>query len=406
MQSMQKLVHEEGFGLESVNLRDLATKYGVTSLTALAAAHNRALHSGAGPFTFSAPIVTGGLAALGGSVTVTLDPDGTVHWRGHMHDSGADGYDYAVGAVLRSPKGKVLAFAHSGHVGGTFTSGSRDDDWDEPQKNENLRPLSVGDFANATLATHLEYESNIGSFFEGLFAWVLRSAIGEAFHGFGELIFFGTEMGSLITTGSLVSGARIAEGSLWLAGPSNTLWALTAEGIASAGSNSKEVEQADYDWANEEVFRGALPPRDRLVITDTSGPGNRPFTVPRYDGKITLNLGSSRFPNPRANPPDGSTFIHELVHACQIDHSKAGVEIILKEAAFDVSAGTGYQYGSPDQDYTVLNLEHQAQIVEDWFIGNTRRNNTNAIQFQFPPKDNDRNPYFRYIQDNVRLGLF
>ncbi len=132
-------------------------------------------------------------------------------------------YDYAVGAVLRSSKGKVLAFAHSGHVGGTFTSGSRDDDWDEPQKNENLGPLSVGDFANATLSTHLEYESNIGSFFEGVFAWVVRSAIGETFHGFGELIFFGAEMGSLFSSGSLVPGARIAEGSLWLAGPSNTL---------------------------------------------------------------------------------------------------------------------------------------------------------------------------------------
>ena len=60
MQSMLKLVHEEGLGLESVNLRDLATKYGVKSLNALAAAHNRAFHSGPGPFTFSAVIVTGG----------------------------------------------------------------------------------------------------------------------------------------------------------------------------------------------------------------------------------------------------------------------------------------------------------------------------------------------------------
>src|SRR5205823_951823 len=103
------------------------------SVTALIAAHDQARTRVIGPFEFSTPIVTGGLAALGGWVTVTINPDGSVRWQGHAHDSGADGYDFGISAVVRSPSGRAVALAHSGHVGGTFTAGSRDHDWDVTQ---------------------------------------------------------------------------------------------------------------------------------------------------------------------------------------------------------------------------------------------------------------------------------
>ncbi len=47
--------------------------------------------------------------------------------------------------------------------------------------------------------------------------------------------------------------------------------------------------------------------------------------------------------------------------------------------------GTNYP-GLLTQDYTVLNLEQQAQIVEDWFIGNGRMTETNTVRFNTRPK--------------------
>jgi hypothetical protein len=73
--------------------------------------------------TFSGNITSGGLAALGGWVDVTVSGDGRTRWRGHAHDSGADGYEFGITAILRSTGGRALAFTHQGHVGGTFTSG-------------------------------------------------------------------------------------------------------------------------------------------------------------------------------------------------------------------------------------------------------------------------------------------
>jgi len=68
---------------------------------------------------------------------------------------------------------------------------------------------------------------------------------------------------------------------------------------------------------------GALPSRDRIVLTDTIGGGNRASTLPRFDWKITLNMGEGGFGDPRRYPSGqyGQTFVHELVHACQIQHA-------------------------------------------------------------------------------------
>ena len=77
------------------------------------------------------------------------------------------------------------------------------------------------------------------------------------------------------------------------------LLALAAAGIASAGSNTRELTDEEYRWANDQVFSGTLPPRDRIVLTDTVGAGNRAFTFPRFDGKITVNMGADGFADPR-----------------------------------------------------------------------------------------------------------
>lgn len=403
---MQRLLHDEGLGPGLVGVRTLADRYTVSSLMALIASHDLRIHAHpGGPFTYAATIETGGLAALGGSISVTVQPDGSVRWAGHAHDSGADGYDFSIAAVLRGAAGQAIALAHSGHVGGTFTPGDRNHDWDETHPPTAGVSAHIAHYANASLETHLEYTSDIGSTLEAAVAWLVKSAVGTLMGPVGVVVFVGIEIGSVFSTGSLVPGARLAAGILWMAGPSNTMFAIAAEGIASLGTRTRQLTQDEYDWANHEVFLGSLPPRDKLVLTDTIGGGDRAFTFPRYDGKITLNMGAVAFEDPRSYPGVmGATYIHELVHACQIDHAGSDLGFLSDALSSKVCEATGdspYAYGPAGTEYGAFNIEQQAQIVEDWFTGGK------------PPSSNQsriakdmNSPYFRYIQDNVRVGRF
>lgn len=193
-----------------------------------------------------------------------------------------------------------------------------------------------------------------------------------------------------------------------MAGPENTLFAIIAGGIASLGSRTRELTQEEYDWANNLVFSGTLPPRDRIVLTDTIGGGNRAFTFPRFDDKITLNMGPDAFSDPRNYPnyPFGNIFIHELVHACQIQHANMDIALfadVFSSKVCEATGGNPYTYGTAEPDYSSFNLEQQAQIVSDWFSGIVPKGNQ-TNQTGIPQDINS--PYFRYISDNVRIGRF
>ncbi|MEI6399207.1 MAG: hypothetical protein WCO71_10585, partial [Pseudomonadota bacterium] len=178
------------------------------------------------PLVFSAPILTGGLAALGGEITVTVNLDGSFRWQGHAHDSGADGYNFGISALIRTPSGRAIALAHTGHTGGTFTSGSRDHDWDEKHPSTPMIANFLSDYNDGTFETHLNYSSDIGSTFESIAGWLVKFGIGTALSPVGVVVFVGVEIGSLISSGSLVPGARLIGGVLWMAGPENTLLAI------------------------------------------------------------------------------------------------------------------------------------------------------------------------------------
>jgi len=353
------------------------------------------------PLVFTAPIKSGGLAALGGDVRLTINLDGSMHWQGHAHDSGIDGYDFEVAALVRIPAGRNIAKAHGGRV----TSGSREDRWDEWSLPSVLAELYLPDYNDSQLELHVEYASDIASACTSFVNWLLKVGIGCVSGPAGTAVFIGLEAGSLISTGSLVPGARIAEGVLWMAGPGNTLLAIVAEGIASLGSRTTEVKAEWYDWANEKVFQGVLPPRDWLVLTDTIGGGNRAFTFPRYDEKITLNMGPGGYDDPRNYPglEYGQAFIHELVHACQIYYSHMDLLLLADAFASKVCEATGgdpYAYGPAGPPYGSFNLEERAQIVSDWFAGYT------SGQRKVPIASDPNSPYYRYITDNVRLKDF
>jgi hypothetical protein len=208
------------------------------------------------------------------------------------------------------------------------------------------------------------------------------------------VVFAGIELGSLIRNGSLVPGARAAGGVLWLAGPYGTLYAIAADGIASVGSRTRSLTQDEYDWAQREVFAGTLPPRDQIVLTDTIA-GNRAFTFPRFDGKITLNMGLDGFTDPRlyraGEAGYGAVFIHELTHAWQIYHTRMDINLLAKLFARELCKATGgdpYAITQVNLPFGEYGLEAQAMIVQTWFA-----------------EGKDRMDWrFRYIVGNIWVG--
>jgi hypothetical protein len=432
MRSIQKVVHEEqDLGGSPVSLGSLAHKYGVKSLGAMIAAHDAVRNRKVGPFEFDLLFNSKAPAALGISAKVTVNPDGSVQWEGQARDTGIDGYDFSTSAIVRSSANFLLAFNHTGHVAPFETK-----DWTTVITPPFTVPRNrLSEFEHGQIQSNTEYESDIGSLLEKAVDWLLKFSVGTALGPFGAVVFVGLEAGSLISTGSLVPGAKIVEGILWMAGPLNTLFAIAAEGIVSAGSQTQDPLRKDvYDWANDqEVFGGSLPPRDMLVLTDTIGGGNRPFTFPRFDGKITLNFGPQGFPDPRKynEPKDldngflrgtnynkalvgsdgkphaqlkksGEVLIHELVHACQI-HKTADLSYLaggLAAKLCEAGGNSPYRYGPPTIDYTSLGIEQQAQIISDWWAGGV----PDGCPQTGIPKD-PNSPYFHYLT-NLRGGLF
>ena len=84
-------------------------------------------------------------------------------------------------------------------------------------------------------------------------------------------------------------------------------------------SKSREMTQAEYDWANK-IFNGTLPPRNNITLTNLRWDRNRPYVWANIIGTgITMNM-SDLYDNPMANEMSRGTFIHELTHVWQYHH--------------------------------------------------------------------------------------
>ena len=153
------------------------------------------------------------------------------------------------------------------------------------------------------------------------------------------------------------------------------------------------------------------PSRDKLRITDTVGAGNRPFTFPRFDGVITLDLGPGGYADSltmkegvysdrrKRNRVYGEAFIHEMVHAWQLTH---GSNLSFIASGMTKVFGEDYTY-TPGKDYSKYKLEPQASIVEDWYA----RNYTKGLPAEGYGLNSQKamtDQLFRYISQNLRTG--
>jgi hypothetical protein len=85
------------------------------------------------------PSVFGAGVPVGGSAHLTIHSDGTYNFRGHLHDSGALEFNTALAWIVKDFFGHGYSFGHSGHLAGTFESGSRNDDWNNDGQNNAIR---------------------------------------------------------------------------------------------------------------------------------------------------------------------------------------------------------------------------------------------------------------------------
>jgi hypothetical protein len=224
-------------------------------------------------------------------------------------------------------------------------------------------------------------------------AWkAVSDGVAHAASDFGDIISGplkgpGGFLNAIVTAGGLlvewVSGVQIP---VLLAG-------YVAGAVANALIRTRSPTQAEYDWVNR-VFDGTLPDIGRIVITDMTGLGGRPFSVPNPVGQFVMNLGPG-YDDPvhynRNNGGPGRLFVHEATHVWQIHNSSFLPGLLCEGVWNQVQYNFGknvYDYGDGSQQFSRYNLEQQAALIDTWYA--------NGMNYY--------DPFYRFVEFNIRAG--
>ncbi len=402
----------EQLGMGAGSLEKVRSALGVArpaSLRALLSTVNE-------PIELDEELVTG--TALRGHHSLRLTRDGTSRHVGHVRATGFPSFQYSIRTMV-VPAGAhppVVVVAANGRVHGTNEGGDREHTWDETAASSALA-LNWLDFKGARFRTEFTRDADwFGDAGSALMS-IAELASGAALSGPpGVLLVLGVNaldgLSDEIGVGGLI-GVRLAAGTILLFGPGVVYPAVVAGAavgtVIEAALEHRRMDEHEVQFADA-VFQSTLP-LDRIVLTNMIGLGGRPFTVPSVGNQILVNLGDGftapttypGFGSGSATQAPGQVFIHELTHAWQIEHSTFLPGVMcraLLDQATTVGGDMGvYQYGPAGRAWSAFNLEQQASIVDEWFAGGGR-------QHMFRPMTNDdTNPYFRYIRDNIRATI-
>jgi hypothetical protein len=364
--------------------------------------------------TFHEVITTPAGTALGGWVEITLRADGSYVFRGHMHGSGFDPYEFRVVAIVRSGSGAgMVAAQKSGEVGGTVGGGSRDVDWVE----EGVNPNIAADWANVShgaMAVNKEYADTgilgtLGDIATAAVDWLVAALMTTPMTA--SIIILGRELGDL--TGvhfgppSLAAGIAVKEGVVLIFGPGTTLVASIAGAVGAASISERGMTPAERAFADR-VFHGTID-YGNVVLTDISR-GGRKFALPHVDGRTLIGLGDF-FDDPMTRssahyPAAGQVFIHELVQAWQIEHRSFLTEVFwdaAQNATCELVGINPYALPSPLPAWSSLNLEQQASVVDQWYARHKATidaSGSTALAGELALAD----PAFAFISGNLWVG--
>jgi len=210
---------------------------------------------------------------------------------------------------------------------------------------------------------------------------------------------------------TILAGVFVAGGIILLMGPWMILPAVVA-GIAAAEAlvQARSMRDPEKQFATE-IFGEDTLPIGRILITNFDSDGTA-ITTPNADGSILICLGD-RFDDPLASADSRTTLIHELTHAWQIKHYPVGAEVFWQGALNHIKGrAEPYEGSNPDgRPWSGFGIEQQAYIVAtQWYyphaeyarpVNDPNFNLHEALNSEAALND----PYFRYIQDNIRLGV-
>jgi hypothetical protein len=383
---------------------------------------------------FDEPIITD--VALGGHHTLTLRRDGTYRYQGHFRATGFQSFEVAIATTVGyeipvpggPPGASQLAFAAHGNVKGTnefATDEERVFPWDQTGQ----LPLMADEWANVRRGVfnrRVEFDTNwfgVAGDAASFLGQVI--VLGSTFGAAGIAIVLAGETASLLHFDGLVIpgtvGILLAAGAAFVFGPSVLIPVFLIGAAVTAALVRQRTLTLDEREFADRVFLGTLP-MDRVRLTNLVGLGGRPFTCPGPGGTIIVNIGKG-FDDPvrytgkggdelgvRAK---GQLLIHELTHAWQIANESFTPAYYCR--ALSTALGTvggnmsAYDYGPPDRQWNAFGTEEQASIVDEWFAGSDAPPLRNKAMRQrpFKPMDTEQNgnPYFRYLRDNIRTGI-
>ncbi len=361
---------------------------------------------------------------LEGWVSVKMYADGRVEHFGHQRATGASSWTFSVTVALTNGT-QGVANAWTGEAAGTFESGSRNADWYENSHS----PAVARDFwrlqRDGRLEVHRVAEPNLGvlEVINDVGATALKFLLGSGaavvLGPFGaSLVLVGTLAGTVLQGGNIQGGLQLINGTLWLAGPGGTFVALLAGGLGTLMTEERELRQDEKDlaWA---VFGDKLD-TSRIRITNAAGSegdnGDRPFVFPRFDGKTTINMGQweedplgmlvggwfDDAGGTNRQIARGEKFLHELVHAWQIQHG-SDEGLVLEGMAKVFGEDYTYVAGKNYEDY---DLEPQASIIQDWW-GQTYPTYPAGTDFATAANGaaSTGHGLFGYVRDYLRTGI-
>jgi hypothetical protein len=367
------------------------------------------------PVVVDEPLVTADGVALGGQHRITLARDGSFRHQGHMRATGFPSFAFGVRTVLDGGEGVPAVFAASGRVHGRNEPGDRESAWDQTGRN-GLAAYHWARIKGARPRTEINHDADWFGTIGDVFTFVGTLVVGSVVAGGAGVCLVlgihaadaaGVELGAAGLAGVAVTG-----GVLLVFGPGAIVPAIAA-GVA-AGSvvelSIKHRAMTDPEIQFAERVFGPTLPTDRIRLTNLLGLGNRPFTIPTLGRTILVNLGAglddpvgyTGFGDPenQARQAAGQLFIHELVHAWQIDTSSFLPGLICEAVGAQSTTLGGnmavYRYGPADQPYSEFNPEQRASIVDDWFAGSGNQAEFGRVV------ESDANPYFRYVHENIR----
>ena len=354
--------------------------------------------------------------AMHGDAELIVDSTGKYTFRGTVHATGIPSFSYKVMATLRTPGGALIAVEAGGEVFGLDTPKHSTSRWDEGGSSAEIVRFWT-DIRRASTVfetdTQKKVIGTIGTVVD-IAETVVEVYVAAQFRGvIGAVIVLGIRLGAATGTTfvnpNVLAGVTVAGGVLVLFGPSAIVPALVAGTGTALLADIRHRPMTDPEIAlARRVFQDQLP-FDRIVLTDLYNPSttsagtalDREFTFPAIDGGIWVNMGKN-FDDPLAvdangrssYPTRGQVLIHELVHAWQIAH----VDLVV--LGCDALVDSNYTYGNErvaaGVPFDAFGHEEQAAIVDSWYGAFVDQGLGGPAAL--------RDPRFRYIEHNVRVG--